>query len=343
MDINPKYKFKMLRIRYIGVLQLIFILIMLSLLNSCKKDGFNTIDKMDLTITKVSNIGQTSATVEGFMKCNYVTILNRRGFCWSTKENPTISDNYESNGREFGLYSIDITGLTPNTIYYIKGFAEESGKIMYGDNTYSFRTEDYGTFEDIEGNVYRTVIIGTQVWMADNLKTTKYRNGDPIANVTDNTAWSNLTSGAYCWYDNDSDYKRIYGALYNFYSVADTRKIAPLGWHIPNEGEWLTLASYVRGSDYRNIAGGFLKETGTTHWESPNSEATNTFGFNGLPGGYRSPYDGFFNNLGNEGFFWSSRFDGSWGYCFRLTYDNSSFGDCSKDFKYACSIRCVKD
>src|SRR5665648_943598 len=104
-----------------------------------------------------------------------------------------------------------------------------------------------GTVTDIDGNVYKTVTIGTQVWMAENLKTTKYRNGDPIPNITDATAWTNLTTGAYCNNNNDANYATTYGRLYNWYAVNDIRNIAPAGWHIPTKAEWTTLTTYLGG------------------------------------------------------------------------------------------------
>lgn len=158
----------------------------------------------------------------------------------------------------------------------------------------------YGTVIDIDGNVYKTIQIGTQTWMAENLKTTKYRNGDPIPNIISEVARAALTTGAYCWYNNDSaTYKANYGALYNWYAVADSRKIAPIGWHVPTDYEWTKLTTYLGIH-----AGGQLKEIGTIHWISPNPN-TNESGFTALPGGgYGS--DGGCGDIGDWGFWWSS-------------------------------------
>lgn len=153
---------------------------------------------------------------------------------------------------------------------------------------------------DIDGNVYQIVTIGTQVWMAENLKVTHYRNGDVIPNVTDGPTWAGLTTGAYCEYDNNVASVATYGRLYNWYAAVDTRNIAPDGWHVPSDEEWKQLETYLgmsqaeadaiglRGSD----EGGMLKETGTSHWDSPNTGATNESGFTALPGGHRR-YGGF--------------------------------------------------
>jgi len=168
---------------------------------------------------------------------------------------------------------------------------------------------------DGDGNTYATVLIGTQVWMAKNLNTTKYNDGTPIPNVTDITAWAGLTSGAYCYYNNNvgTDYGAIYGALYNWYAVdnnASTKSasnggenICPVGWHIPSDADWDILNTYLGGSD---VAGGKLKESGTDHWRSPNAYATNIFGFTALPGGCRGDSNGYFGGFGEYGYWWSS-------------------------------------
>ena len=136
------------------------------------------------------------------------------------------------------------------------------------------------TATDIDGNVYHTVTIGTQIWMVENLKTTRYNDGSPIPFVTDSSSWSNLTTPGYCWYNNDTTNKNTYGALYNWFAV-NTGKLAPTGWHVPTDDEWTTLTTYLGGE---SIAGGKLKETGTTHWRTPNAGATNEIGFTASSG-----------------------------------------------------------
>jgi len=150
--------------------------------------------------------------------------------------------------------------------------------------------------------VYESVTIGTQVWMLKNLNVTKYRNGDAIANVTDSVQWSNLTTGAYCNYDNISANADTYGRLYNWYAVNDSRNIAPTGWHVATDAEWTTLTTYLGGL---SVAGGKLKEAGITHWNSPNFRATNSSGFTALPGGCRL-YFGAFYLRGDFAYFWTS-------------------------------------
>jgi uncharacterized protein (TIGR02145 family) len=192
---------------------------------------------------------------------------------------------------------------------------------------------------DIDGNVYNTVTIGTQVWMAENLRTTKYNDNTAIPNITDTTAWKALTTPAYCWYNNDaSTYKANYGALYNWYTV-NTGKLAPKGWHVPTDAEWTTLTTYLGGAA---VAGGKLKETGTVHWID-NMYATNETGFTALPGGLRWE-DGLFYNVGVIGKWWSATeflTNNAW---YRQMYSKDSDVERYGYFKRpGFSVRCVKD
>lgn len=199
---------------------------------------------------------------------------------------------------------------------------------------------------DIDSNVYHTITIGKQVWMVENLKTTKYRNGDNIPNVLVDTIWSKLKTGAYCNFGNNSDNAKTYGRLYNWYAINDNRKIAPDGWHIPTDAEWTELINYSGG---KNIAGGKLKETDTEHWKSPNTGATNVTGFTALPGGARFG-DGKFsdflgNTFGRYAYFWSSTesktFTTAW-YCV-LSHDQSNVYKAVLYRQSGFSVRCLKD
>ncbi|MCX6247713.1 MAG: fibrobacter succinogenes major paralogous domain-containing protein [Bacteroidetes bacterium] len=185
------------------------------------------------------------------------------------------------------------------------------------------------TVTDIDGNVYNTVKIGSQLWMAENLKTTRYRNGDPITHVTDNTQWSNLLTGAYC------DYNLIYGRLYNWYAVSDGRHICPAGWHVPTDAEWTQLQAFLGGFD---VAGGKMKEAGTIHWNGPNTGATNESGFTALPGRMRS-WDGSFSSIGIYANLWSST--ESWGWY--VFYNSTYFGHGTSKNVEGFSVRCLKD
>ena len=154
---------------------------------------------------------------------------------------------------------------------------------------------------DEDGNAYTCITIGTQVWMAENLKTTKYNDGCVIPLVSINSEWGSLSAGAYCWYNNDAANKKLYGALYNWYAV-NTGKLCPAGWHVPSDAEWTALTKFLGGE---SIAGGRLKETGTVHWTSPNTGATNESNFSALPGGTHN-HDGMFSRIGTSGFWWSA-------------------------------------
>lgn len=173
---------------------------------------------------------------------------------------------------------------------------------------------------DIDGNVYHTITIGTQVWLVENLKVLRYRNGDPIPNVTDATERSNLSIGACWWHDNDMANKATYGALYNWYAVSDSRNLAPIGWHVPTDAEWTTLTTFLGGE---SVAGGKMKEVGFTHWFSPNTGATNSSGFTALAAGLI--INGRFSNLNISATFWaSSQYDDSYGWSRDLNYTRES-------------------
>jgi uncharacterized protein (TIGR02145 family) len=199
----------------------------------------------------------------------------------------------------------------------------------------------YGTMTDQDGNVYKTVIIGSQTWMAENLRTTKYNDGTAIPNVIDGDEWKYLTTGAYCNYNNTTSNDTIitYGRMYNWYAL-NTGKLAPTGWHVPTDDEWTTLIDYLGGSD---VAGGKLKEAGTTHWNSPNTGAINESGFTALPGGQRNEACSFLD-IGNLGIWWSATESNAHSAFFRPMTANGSYinrGPFSKAF--GVSVRCLKN
>lgn len=188
-----------------------------------------------------------------------------------------------------------------------------------------------------DGEVYPVVTIGDQVWMAANLRATKYNDGTDIPNVTDNTEWKELSSGAYCWFDNDISYKDVYGALYNWYTV-NTDKLCPAGWHVPSDDEWTTLDEY-----YGRVAAGKLKEEGTSHWKSPNTGATNASGFTALPGGYRYYLGSSFSQFGNAGFWWSSTEISPNAWYRYMTYSMEVIIRNNQNKNSGYSVRCIKD
>jgi uncharacterized protein (TIGR02145 family) len=197
--------------------------------------------------------------------------------------------------------------------------------------------------EDIDGNCYETIHIGTQNWMAENLKTTKYKDGSEIPNITNNVDWGGLSTGAYGDYGNTE----TYGRLYNWYTVDDERGVCPEGWHVPSDAEYTILTDYLGGE---SVAGGKMKECTegscpeSEFWDSPNTAATNESGFTGLPAGYRHNLDGTYGNLGTFGYFWSSSEYDSIDAWFRtLWYSNLVASRFYNSKQYGSSIRCLGD
>lgn len=224
------------------------------------------------------------------------------------------------------LFTISIVSCTPTA---------ETDTNESGNNT-----NQNGAVTDKDGNSYTTVTIGTQVWFAENLKTTKDNDGTSIPLVTDGTVWKNLSNPAYCWYNNDATTnKNNFGFLYNWYTVK-TGKLCPTGWHVPTDGEWTTLTTYLGGV---SVAGGKLKETGTTHWISPNAGATNETGFSARAGGSRY-ITGSFNNIFVNGIWWTSTESSateSWGLAMFSESRAVNRGPSLKQDGF--SVRCLKD
>ena len=246
--------------------------------------SISTIAIPTISTTAVSEITSTTATSGGEITKDGGAAITARGVCWGTTPNPTTANSKTTDGSGTGSFTSQVTGLASGTAYYLRAYATNSAGTGYGAQiTFLSQGLVPETFTDIDGNVYHAVVIGTQTWMVENLKTTKYSNGDPIP-----TAVTSLTPGAYCMYNNDAvTYKADYGALYNWYAVADSRNIAPAGWHVPTKTDWTTLTDYLGGE---SVASGKLKENGSSHWLTPNTGATNSSGFTALPGGFYNYY-----------------------------------------------------
>jgi len=221
----------------------------------------------------------------------------------------------------------------------MKSILRFSGIILIIVLIQSCKKEVDSAIRDIDGNAYSTVTIGTQVWMVENLKTTRYNDGAAISLVTDGAAWVTLSAPGYCWYANDKfSNKAAYGALYNWYA-ANNAKLCPTGWHVPSDTDFTTLTTYLLGLD---VAGGKLKEAGTINWTNPNTGATNETGFTALPGGYRN-IDGVFYFIGDYGRWWSSsEFDIQSGWGRGMGYDRSSVSIYGYIKQIGFSVRCLK-
>jgi uncharacterized protein (TIGR02145 family) len=252
-----------------------------------------------LTTRELLNITNTTATGGGSITNDGGSSISSKGICWGISPNPTITDSKTTDGTGTATFTSFITGLSASVTYYVRAYATNSTGTGYG-NQQTF-TATSQTVTDIDGNTYNTVQIGTQVWMSENLKTSRYRNGGSIPYVVGNSDWQALTTGAWSNYNHDAANDPIYGKLYNWYTtLGDT--LCPAGWGVPTDDEWTTLTTYLGGE---SVAGGKMKSVGTTYWNDPNTGATNESGFSVLPGGYRNS-DGSFGNFRNYAFFWSA-------------------------------------
>jgi uncharacterized protein (TIGR02145 family) len=277
---------------------------------------------------------------------------------WVTNDFDTddecFSNDHDCNGECDGL-AFDsecgcVGGLTGLEADFCYGCTDSDAYNYNPDATIDDGSCEYeGIVYDIDGNVYNTVIIGGQEWMAENLKVTHYRTGDPIDTDFDGWEWRNLTSSAFCVYDDLSTNSNIYGLLYNWYAVDDYRNLAPDGWHIPSDEEWLQLINYLGGEE---TAGGPLKATGNFVegdglWSPPNTGATNTSGFTGLPGGFRGVSQGNYHSVYVSGVFWSSTeatdlsSDYAWHRGLRYDHEEAPLGAHPKTLGY--SVRCIRD
>ncbi|MFZ5979162.1 MAG: fibrobacter succinogenes major paralogous domain-containing protein [Candidatus Zixiibacteriota bacterium] len=322
--------------RYWGILAVVLLT-----LYSCSGDnGTGPVQPKAPTVSTaaVGAITETTAECGGTIISDGGAAITTRGICWSTDATPSIADDITVDGTGTGSFTSSLTGLTAGTPYYARAYATNSVGTSYGSTQSFSTTAPPSTVTDIDGNVYQTVTIGTQVWMAENLKVTRYRNGDAMPDVTDGFAWEALTTGAHCNYDNSPENTAVYGRLYNWYAVNDSRNIAPEGWHVATASDWMTLVSYL-GSD----PGGKLKDNGTVHWLSPNTGATNETGFTALPGGQRG-YQGGYSAMGQEAYFWTAtEYNTSRAYVRSLDYSDT-FVALRNLSKYAGhSVRCIKD
>jgi uncharacterized protein (TIGR02145 family) len=295
--------------------------------------------------TYSGDIQPTTAFSGGWITSDNGGFVTARGVCWSTATYPTIEDNKTVDGTDIGSFISYLTGLSSNTTYYVRAYATNSAGTGYGDQIQFTTLVDYtgqtGTVNDIDGNTYPTIGIGGQIWMAENLKTTKLNDGTAIPLVTDSTAWINLTTPGYCWYNNnEADFKATYGALYNWYTI-NTGKLCPAGWHVSHFYDFGNLNSYLDVT--HEGSGGKIKEAGYAHWETPNTGATNESGFTALPGGMRSD-NGYFVYTGSKSLWWTpdENIPGE-AYSFLVT-NTSGVLYVSSVMKYSgCSVRCIKD
>ena len=304
-----------------------------------------------VTVPSLTTEAVTAVTLNGAVSGGNNIVQNGgeildKGVCWDTNENPTTSDNHKSAGTGTARFSTDIDGLDPATIYYVRAYARNSAGINYGPQV-AFST----SASDIDGNIYRTVIIGTQLWMQSDLKTTHYRGGTEIPFVTDNDAWKDLTTAACCWFNNTQPLAGSgFGLIYNWHAVG-AGGLCPTGWHVPTDNDFkvmerflgMTQAQYDDTGWRGTNQGNQLKAADDT-WLP--STGTNSSGFSALGEGYRWGVDGSFNNYEVVGYWWTSTLH--WSDATKAVYRRLDSVEArvyreGVIFAGGKSVRCIKD
>jgi uncharacterized protein (TIGR02145 family) len=333
------------------LLSLIALFSIVMVLNSCKKKDASPviISAPQANTSAATYVGQKWAVLNGIVNANNEESIASFEYDTTTAYGHSINATKDTvTGNTSVLVNAGLSGLKINTTYHYRLKAVNSLGTTYGDDI-SFTTAaekvnivlfnpvvTYGSVNDNDGNTYKTIKVGSQTWMAENLKTTRYNDNAPIPFVTEVAIWSALSTSAYTWYNNDSI---AYGALYNWYAV-NTGKLCPTGWHVPSDDEWTGLTTYLGGD---SIAGDKIKETGTIHWLTPNTEASNESGLTGLPGGYRSNI-GTFGNIKKIGYWWSSTsFSTVDAYYRFISSDFEPVVRSNSSKRGGFSIRCVMD
>ena len=310
-----------------------------------KTKSFETLrDIPKVETLEPENIEASSALVGGEIINPGASNIINQGVCYSQENSdPDFDDTclyYEGDDQIFQILMED---LDPVNQYHVRAFAENDIGYHFGES-YSFTTK-YETVTDIDGNEYRILEIGEQVWMIDNLRTTRFSNGDPIPLREENHYWAEetaLSEPAYCWYNNDDSYADPYGALYNFEAAADPRNVCPDGWRVmDNDDRKELIMGYLGGS----AGGGDLKTTGTIEdgtglWYAPNVDATNESGFSAIPAGLRHPVTG---GMGYHSLMWSSTSFGNSGIALGLAYNDKWAITYYYGKQYGFSIRCVME
>jgi uncharacterized protein (TIGR02145 family) len=295
-----------------------------------------------VTTGQVSGISATTAICGGEILSDGGGPITEKGICWSTATDPDINDSHAAASTGSQNFSCSMTGLSDGTKYYVRAYAKNSAWTVYGE-VISFNTK----MSDIEGNLYSTVTIGSQLWMAENLRSTKYNDNSPIPYVPDNEDWIVLSTPAYCWFNNDIQYKETFGALYNWYTVG-TGKLCPDGWHVPTDEEFMTLeislgmaAEETELWDWRGTDQGTQMKS-TSGWID-GGNGTNSSGFNALAAGYRYGATGAYNALGLITYWWSSEHNNDQGRYRRIDGSDSRVYRSVTSKRGGKYIRCVKD
>jgi uncharacterized protein (TIGR02145 family) len=321
------------------------------------------INSLSVITSPIIEYNDTSAICGGEVLSDGSNSIIEKGICWSRTVNPTFENLHITSGPGSGKFSRTITVLDPNTQYYIRAYAINSKDTIYGNIVYLTTKPStqyifnpkliYGTVSDKEGNSYKTIRIGNQTWMAQNLRATKFQNGNPIPSVSDIQTWLKSSSpcqSAYSFNEN-SDTLSKYGRYYNWQSVIDKRNIAPTGWHVATENDWDTLWGYLIANGYNykgnstdsDIAKALASQSG---WENFDSWSVgylqfwnNKSGFSALPAGILNDQP----NLPYESAYWWSYSESPNFNCRYLSYKSNLMISTSVSPKYGLSVRCVKD
>lgn len=323
-------------IDYMHPLRLSILLKSLLLLASCASEVVNP-RPATLSTKPPMHIRVTTVTLSGEVTSNGGGEVFERGVCWGFDRNPTTGGSHLPLGAGNGFFTAEIEALEPNRTYYARAYAENVAGIAYG-NEITFQT-NYMVM-DVDSNLYHGITVGTQVWLQEDLRVTRYRNGESIPHISDDSQWVAATSGAWCSYNSSFDQGEPYGRLYNWYVVSDERGVCPLGWRVPRFSDWEVLTDYLNGE---MVAGGKLKDTSHALWESPTEPTDESTIFNALPGGYRSFTLGSFHLRGRYGYWWMNN-ESSQGNGLHVTlvHNSASIGFSSTHKNTGFSIRCIK-
>lgn len=286
---------------------------------------------------EVTYLTSTSVSLAGKVNANYLpTTVTFEYGTTTSYESSIVAEQSPVTGNDTVNVTAVVEGLNVSITYHFRIKAVNALGTVYSDDM-TFST----MLQDREGNLYSIITIGNQSWMKENLRSTIRNDGTPIENIVDPSEWAETTLPGWCYYNNDAAYKNPYGMIYNWYAIK-TEHLCPEGWHVPTMEDWTALMEYLGGAAE---AGGKLKEQGTTHWNSPNSDATNVSQFTGLPGGYRSNSNGAFFGLGDDSSWWSSSPNGiysAWVVAITL-YNTTAVQTVSGYLNYGESVRCIQN
>lgn len=286
----------------------------------------------------VSDISNTSAKISGDLKDNG-GFISEKGFIWGLENNLDVQNGNKIDlGIDIGIYETVLSSLDNydvGTKFFFRAYASNDAGISYGEEK-RFNTPG---MKDIDGNIYETVVIGNQEWLKSNLNVSHYKNGDEIAHIQDQDEWKITRSGAWCYYENNTENGTTYGKLYNWYAVTDPRGIAPEGWKVPEIIDFYTLITQIGGAD----KGGVLKEEGTDTWNAPNTEATNSSGFSARGAGFRW-YNDFQEEKKNARFWSQTKYVSQYNHFILLTNQSGFVEQKSNgDSIYGFSVRLLRE